>query len=238
MTLSLSGQYYHKIASYGEDVFSADFPRLINQKWNTDDFNVRVPYHPNIPASLGSLALVTRYDFVRTAIDGQWEVFTDGDLLNEEETGVITKHVISESVNWSPASRFYLQTDFSYVWDKTHTPASSIVLVPGAGATVLDFTNNYWTITASAGYIIDEKTDVHCEYTYYRADDYVNNSFAGVPYGAGATEHTASATLNRQLSKQVRLQLKYTFYDYRDETSGGHDNYRAHSIFSGLQFRF
>jgi hypothetical protein len=59
-----------------------------------------------------------------------------------------------------------------------------------------------------------------------------------VPYGLGATEHVASATLTRQLTQQVRLQLRYTFYDYTDETYGGHNNYMAHSFLSTLQFRF
>ena len=236
--VSLSGQYYHKIASYGEDIITASFPRLINQDWNTDDFNIRVTLRPKVPLSLGVIALVTRYDFMRTSIDGQWEIFSDGELLNEEETGIITKHVISESFNWTPAARLYLQADFSYVWDKTSTPASDINLGTNTGPTVLDFTNNYWTVTASIGYIINDKTDLHFDYTYYRADDYVNNSLFGLPYGAGATENIASATLTRQLNKQVRLQLKYTYYNYDDVTSGGHNNYQAHSMFSGLQFRF
>jgi hypothetical protein len=239
MRLNFSGQYYHKIVSYGDDITTASFPRLINQDWKTDNVNVRMTIHPKIAASLGSLSLVTRYDFTRTSIDGQWEVFSDGILLNEEQTGVITKHVISESINWSPLARFYLQTDFSYVWDRTDTPASSIILVPDSGTpTVLNAENDYWTFTASSGYIINDKTDLRATYTYYRANDYVDNSLVGVPYGAGAREHIASATLTRQLNKRVRLQLSYTFYDYTDQTSGGHNNYQAHSIFSSLQFRF
>jgi hypothetical protein len=59
-----------------------------------------------------------------------------------------------------------------------------------------------------------------------------------VPYGLGATEYTASATITRQLTKQMRLLLKYGYFNYRDETSGGHNNYRGHSIYSSLQFRF
>jgi hypothetical protein len=42
MRLNFSGQYYHKIASYGDDITTASFPRLINQDWNTDDVNVRM----------------------------------------------------------------------------------------------------------------------------------------------------------------------------------------------------
>jgi hypothetical protein len=61
---------------------------------------------------MGTLALVTRYDFVHTSIDGQWEVFSDGELLAELQTGEIKKHVISESLTWNPLARFYLQEIF------------------------------------------------------------------------------------------------------------------------------
>ena len=121
---------------------------------------------------------------------------------------------------------------------QTDTPAGNINLDPNTSPTVVDFSNDYWTVTAGAGYIINDKTDLHLQYTFYRANDYLNNSAVAVPYGMGATEHTASATLTRQLTKKVRLLLSYSYFDYTDVTSGGHNNYRAHSIFSSLQFRF
>jgi hypothetical protein len=238
MRLSLSGQYYHKIASYDEDIISAAFPRLINQDWNTDDFNVRITFRPKIPTRLGTLSLVTRYDFVHTTIDGQWEVFSDGELLAELQTGEIKKHVITESINWNPLARFYMQANFSYTLNQTDTPANNIDLVPQTSPTVVNFRNDYWTASSSFGYIIDDKTDFFADYSFYCANDHFNNALVAVPYGLGATEHTASATITRQLTKQVRLLLKYGYFNYRDETSGGHNNYRAHAIFSSLQFRF
>jgi hypothetical protein len=57
-------------------------------------------------------------------------------------------------------------------------------------------------------------------------------------YGMGATENAVSATITRQLSKNTRLLLKYGYFNYRDVTSGGHNNYQAHSLFSSLQIRF
>jgi len=44
--------------------------------------------------------------------------------------------------------------------------------------------------------------------------------------------------VTRKISKNMRLQLKYGYFNYRDVTSGGHNNYRAHSLFSSLQIRF
>ncbi len=234
--LNLSAQYYHKIASYDNDLFASQDQRLIGQDWNTDDVNVRITLRPEIPRTLGTLSLVTRYDFTRTTIDSQWAV--DGFPLGVEQTGVTTQHVITESINWNPLARLYLQADFSYALNQTDTPASSINLFPNTSPTVVNFRNDYWTITAGGGYIINDKTDLHASYTFYRANDYFNNSGVAVPYGMGTTEHSASATLTRQLNKQVRLLLSYTYFDYTDETFGGHNNYQAHSIFSSLQFRF
>src|SRR5215469_16737236 len=236
MRFSMAGQYFHRIASYGEDIFSANFPTLVNQDWNVDDFNVRMTFRPKLPTCLGTLALVTRYDFVHTSIDSQWLV--DGETLAELQSGEIKQHVISEALNWNPLPRFFLQANFSYVLNQTDTPANSIDLVPNAGPTVVNFRNDYWTVTSGIGYIIDDKTDFYADYYFYCANDYYNNAAVAVPYGMGSTENAVTATITRQLSKRTRLTLKYGFYDYRDETSGGHNNYRAHSLFSSLQVRF
>ena len=234
--LSLSGQYFHRIASYDQDLFSSAHQRLFNQDWNVDDLNVRITFRPKIPAWLGALSLVTRYDFVHTAIDSQW--FVEGETLAEEQTGVIKQHVISEALNWNPVARFYMQVNFSYTLNQTDTPANNIDLVPNTSPTVVNFRNDNWTVATGAGYIIDDKTSFYTDYSFFCANDYFKNPAVAVPYGLGATEHAVSATLTRQLSKNTRLLLRYGYLNYRDETSGGHNNYRAHSLFSSLQIRF
>jgi len=238
MRLNLSAQYYHKIASYDNDINSAIHQRLVGQNWNTDDLNVRITCRPKIPACLGTLALVTRYDFVHTTIDSQWAVFSEGEFLNEEQTGVITQHVITEAITWNPLARFYLQANVSYVLNQTDTPANNIDLIPNISPTVVNFRNDYWTVTSGAGYIIDDKTDFYTDFSFYCANDHFKNAGVAVPYGLGATEYTASATIARQLTKNMRLLMKYGYFNYRDVTSGGHNNYQAHSVYSGLQYRF
>jgi hypothetical protein len=236
MRLTLSGQYFHRIASYNEDIISGVFPRLINQDWNIDDFNIRMTFRPKFPACMGSLALVTRYDFVHTSIDSQW--FHEGETLAELQSGEIKKHVISEAINWNPLARFYLQANFSYTFNQTDTPANDINLDPNTSPTVTNFRNDYWTVTSGAGYIIDDKTDFYTDFSFYCANDHFKNAGVAMPYGLGATEYTASATITRQFTKQMRLLLRYGYFNYRDVTSGGHNNYQAHSLYSSLQFRF
>src|SRR5436305_430870 len=238
MRLNFAGQYFHRIASYDEDIFSAQFPRLINQDWNVDDFNIRMTFRPKLPACMGTLALATRYDFVHTSIDSQWAIFPQEDLLAELQSGEIKKHVISESLNWNPLPRFFLQANFSYVLNQTDTPANDINLDPQTSPTVVNFRNDYWTVTSGIGYIIDDKTTFYADYYFYCANDYFKNPVVAVPYGMGATEHAVSATVTRKISKNMRLLLKYGYFNYRDVTSGGHNNYQAHSLFSSLQVRF
>jgi hypothetical protein len=258
--LNLAGQYYHKIADYNND-FNSELAvapvagsernqRLLSQQLDTDDVNFRVTWRPKIPAKLGMLALVTRYDFVRGTIDGQWAVSptqtgviptpptpASGTIYNSQQTAEITNHVISESITWNPCARLYLQGNFSYVLNTTDTPAD-FNLIPNASVTILDFKNDYWTASGAAGFILDQKTDLRAEYSYYRADNSENNALVALPYGMGATEHTVSASISRQITKNVRLKVQYSYFNYTDQTSGGHNNYEAHSVFSSLQFRF
>ena len=236
--LTLSAQYYHKIADYDNDIEEAAHQRLLGQDWDTDDVNIRITCRPKIPVWLGTLAFVTRYDFVRTEIDSKWGVFSDAEILDEVESGLITKHMITESITWNPLARLYLQANVSYILNQTDTPANNIDLVPNTSPTVVNFRNDYWTVTSGVGYIIDDKTDFYADYSFYCANDYFKNPAVAVPYGLGATEHTVSATIARQLTKNTRLLLRYGYFNYRDVTSGGHNNYQAHSLYSGLQVRF
>src|SRR5262245_30950528 len=133
MRLNFAGRYFHRIASYDEDLFSSEHQRLLNQDWNIDDFNIWMTFRPKLPTCLGTLALVTRYDFVHTSIDGQW--FFEDETLAELQTGEIKNHVISESLNWNPLPRFFLQATFSYVLNQTDTPANNINLDPQTSPT-------------------------------------------------------------------------------------------------------
>ena len=88
------------------------------------------------------------------------------------------------------------------------------------------------------GVTLDARTDLQAQYSYYQSNDFMDNSAVSTPYGDESREHGVTVTLNRMLSPRMRLTLKYGFYDYNDMTSGGHNNYTAHMVYSGLQYRF
>ena len=254
MELNFSGQYYHRNADYDNDfkseLFTAPVPssernqRLIHQELDTDDVNFRVTWRPKIPQKAGTVSLVTRYDYVHATTDGQWAISPTAvgtaptnTILDEFRSAIITNHVFTESITWNPCARLYLQGSFSYVRNETDTPAD-IVFVGATMPSIVDAQNDYWTATGSMGFALDDKTDLRAEYSYYRADNYEGNSIVGLPYGMGARQHTAGVTVSREIMRNVRVKLQYGYFHYTDETSGGHNNYDAHAVFSSLLFRF
>jgi hypothetical protein len=104
---------------------------------------------------------------------------------------------------------------------------------------VLDANNNFWSGSLTAGFVVDDKTDLQANYFYFSAfDDFTDNSPSGVPYGTDAKEHAITAGITRRLRENIRLGLKYGFFQYRDAAAGGHNDYDSHMVYSSLQIRF
>ena len=252
--LNFATQYYHKSADY-DNTFHSELAipptpnsernqRLIHQEWDTDDFNIRMTWRPTLPQKAGTMSVTLRYDYVRANIDSQWAVSPTATgnapanvFLDELRSGIITQHMFTGTLTWNPCARFYMQGEFSYVRDQTDTP-SDIVFTGNTMPSIVDLKNDYWTARLAAGFAVDNKTDLHAEYSYYHADNYEGTSIVGMPYGMGATQHTVGASISREIMRNVRVKLQYGYYHYTDDTSGGHNNYDAHAVFSSLQFRF
>ncbi len=203
---------------------------LVMQGFETYDGNLRVSLR--LPQNV---TLVGRYEYQYSTINTKPDPASG---FAETESSEMTTHIIALNATWVPWSRLYLQPGFNYVWSETKTPASDYVPAALTAAPVLAAQNNYWTAALTSGFVVDDKTDLNVSYFYYRADNYSDNSSVGVPYGTGAEEHGVTAGIVRRINKNLRLTVKYGFYHYTDDTSGGNNNYSAHLVYSSLQYRF
>lgn len=239
ITVDVGGYYKSDHWNYNNNVDSTPndpssgnrYPAyLVMQDFETYDGNVRLTLRPR-----QNVTLVSRYEY-------QWStIHTEPDPvsgLSDSESSTMTSQIIAQDVSWSPWSRLWLQAGFNYVLSETKTPVSDYVPPGLTAAPVLAAQNNYWTLNVSSGLVLDDKTDLNISYFYFRSDDYQNNSAAGVPYGAGAEEQGVTAAIVRRINKNLRLTLKYGYYHYTDDTSGGRNNYDAHLVYSSLQYRF
>jgi len=232
--LNFGAQYYHQIHDYNYDNNLTTTPTtypgyLQDEGFTVDDMNIRATWR-----IFDTLASVTRYDFQYSTVDTTG-IPDGGTQAGTVQSASLTSHIISENVSWTPLSRLYVQAGGSYVLNNLDTPVQSWM---GANQIVLNSADNYWTVDAMAGFALDQKTDLQLQYSYYRADDYVDNSAYSQPFGAGDEQQTITATLTRRITKALQVSLKYGFFRNRDETSGGQNNYDVHLVYANMEYRF
>jgi hypothetical protein len=226
---------YYKINrydySFGQDSTPNDLSTgdaypgfIVYQGFETYDGNLRLTLRP-----IQNVTLVSRYEYQLSTVDTRPDAASG---LGQVESSRMNSHVIAQNANWTPLNWLSLQAGFNYVLSTTKTPVTDYTQA------VVNSQNNYWTVNFNAGLVLDQKTDLNLGYFYYRADDYQNIFANGVPYGAGATEHSATASLTRRLNEHVRLNLRYAFTHYEDTPSFGRFNFDAHVIFASMQYRF
>jgi hypothetical protein len=233
VTVDFGGYYKLNHYGYGNNLDSTPngptspnrYPAyLVLQDFETYDDNARLTLRP-----LKNVTLISRYEYQLSTIHTEPDPISG---LDQIESSKMTSQILAQDVSWAPWSRLYLQAGFNYVLSKTKTPGSEVV------QGILDAQNNYWTLNFSAGFVLNDKTDLNLGYFYYEADNYHDNSDVGVPLGAGGHEHGVTATLTRRISKNMSLLLRYGYYNYEDQLSGGNNNFNANAIYTTLRYRF
>ncbi len=232
--LNFTAQYYWKArqnsfsntrtssAPAGADRYPAF---ITHQDLEINDANFRVSWLP-----LAQVRTTTRYDYQESKLRTQ-EIG-----LPFIQTGKVKTHMLSESVTYSPLTRLYVQLNATLTFDQTTTPA--VNLTGAAFGIVRNSDNNYFNGDVTAGYALDDQTDVTVSYFYYRANNYIDNSAYSQPYGADARTHLVTATWARRINANLSYTLRYAWGQYRDFESGGHNNFRSHSLYAAMQQRF
>jgi hypothetical protein len=218
--------YDHDVDSTPNDPLSANrYPAyLVTQDLESYGGKTRLTLRP-----WQKVTLVSRYEYQLSTIHTKPDGISG---LGDVESSEMRSHIFSQDVSWTPWSRLNLQAGLNYVWSTTTTPASDFTRA------VLDAQNNYWAVNFSSTFVVDDRTDLTLGYLYYRADNYEDNSAFGVPYGAGAEEHSVSAGITRRLRDNIRLFLRYAYYHYTDETFGGNEDYHAHMVSLTMRYLF
>lgn len=178
---------------------------------------------------LKNVTTVSRYEYQTSSIHTRPDAASQ---LDEVESATLNSHILSQDISWTPWPRLGLQTSFNYVLSSLQTPVSHYT------DAILESRNNYWMVSFTPTWVVDDKSDLSVRYSYYQASDYQNNAVAGVPYGTGAREHGVTAILTRRITKNLQLLTKYGYYDASDSAFGAHADYHAHLIYSTLRYRF
>ena len=134
-------------------------------------------------------------------------------------------HVYSFNAGFTPFSRLYLSSTFSYSDSRTATAQNGAdYLVPYAG--------NIYSMLTSATFALDPKTDFNLAYSFSRSDYGQGNKTTGLPAGIDFERHQLQAGINHRFTKNVVGSLAYNFAQYREPTSGGANDFTAHGVFA------
>ncbi len=200
------------------------YPGFIQfQSMETIDGSVRLTLRP-----LNSVSTVSRFEYQHSTINTE-PASNSG--LSEQESEKLNSKIFGQNVNWTPLNWLAFQVGGNYVLSTTETPNSSY------SQSVLNSQNNYWTINFNSDIALNEKTDLNLGYFYYHADDFKIPT-TGLPLGAGAENQSATATLTRRITQNLRLTLKFAYTHYEDKSTDGYGNYNTYLVSSGLQYRF
>lgn len=220
--VSISTQGYYRVYDQDFDsvVTGSEDALLDGHKTETADFNVRVTWR-----AMPRLTLVTRYDFQRTDIENS--AWVNPVPIQSAE---VTKHILTESISWTPLERLYMQLGVHWISSETDTPAD--VVSPGLAP---DWDNDYWSVSFNGGYAFSPETQLSWGYYYYQADNY---GWAATPYGTISDEHALTVGIDHQLTENVAINARYGYLRGDDDAAGGFNDYEAHVVSTGLRVAF
>lgn len=203
---------------------------LTHRDQNTHEFEARLVLHPSalFKTTLTYQYHDTEYDLTTRpfALFGT-KLAAGGELAAGRERG----QTVSLGATVTPLRRLSLNATLSYQ-DSTLTTAAdgSPAVVPYQGHTV--------TALASGTYVLSQHTDLFAAYFCSLADYGQSNYAKGLPLGLEYQRQGAQVGVSRRLGKNVSARLLYRFDCYREPSSGGANNYTAHSIYGTLNFQF
>jgi hypothetical protein len=162
-----------------------------------------------------------------------------GGTGSEVTSGRVRAQMISETVNWDPTQRLYVQGNVSLVYSYIQTAYPVVVVssTTGIPTPIQNANNNYIAGSALCGFAVDKRTDAQLQLSWTRADDY-NPQIAtgGQPYGAGFMEESATAGLKHLFNNRLEGEIKVGYLRRTDATTGDFTNYRGPLAYASITY--
>jgi hypothetical protein len=175
----------------------------------------------------GAIKASLQYQHIATDINTEADTTPPSSVTS----GEYQADVYTASVTITPLSRLYLTGLFSYRDARTSVFDNGI-------PSVITYHGDVYTVIGTAGYALDSKTDLTCEYLFTRSDNFEDNSASGLPLGLDNQRHGFLAVISRRITDYLEVGLRYGFYTYDEDSNGGADDYTAHLIGVGLALTF
>lgn len=199
----------------------------------TDAIETKLVLHPcsSIKTTLSYQYLTTRYSEITApafnAVAPGAIYSPGGELL----AGRTDSMIYSLGASWTPTARLYLDGTVSY------QPSTTLTMNAGSPS-IAPYTGNTYMAVANTTFVLSEKSDLFAGYAFSKATYGQFNQATVVPVGIDYQMHNTQVGITHRFNKMVSTKLQYQFSYYEEPSSGGANNYRAHSIFATMNIRF
>lgn len=230
--ITFASRYRHSI--YNNDYDTAVTPEfgypgyITAQNFTTDELLAKLTWraHSKINLSFSYQLVATDIRNHTAALAAPFN-FPAGTV----NSGNFDSTIYTFTTTVTPQPRLYLTGSFSLQDTRTATAANN-------NPSLTKYLGNVYSLFATAGYALDNRTDLTLEYTYSQTDNFRDNSAVALPLGLDNRRTGIIAGLTRQIRSNVIARLRYGFYEYNESGNGGLDNYRAHLVSANCTIRF
>jgi len=162
-----------------------------------------------------------------------------GGSNNEVTSGKASGQLISETVDWAPTTRIYVQGNINVVYNYIQTayPVVVVSATTNIPTPIQNANNNYITSSGLVGFVLDKLDDIQLQGISTKADNYNPQIAAGgQPYGASFLEDSVTIGLKHKFSDKLIGDCKIGYLHLDDETTGGFTNYRGPLAYISLTY--
>jgi hypothetical protein len=167
------------------------------------------------------------YQLLKIDTDSSFDTLPPSPALS----GSYDASIYSARITVRPAARVNLGGLFSYHDAKT-------AAFDNGSSSVVPWEGDVFSMLLTAGYSVDEKTDLSLEYLFSRSDHEQENALDGLPLGTDNRRHGLLFALSRRVTDKAQARFQYGYYRYDDEGNGGADDYRAHVFVLTVAYSF
>lgn len=209
------------------------------QEFDTDEITARLTLRP-----CSRLSLAFRYGLIATDIETRHDAVPSlGIPQGGVGSGNFDSSVYSVSATVTPINRLYVTQMISY--ENTRT-----ISYDHQAHSVITYEGDVYAFITAVGLVLDKKTDITAEYSFTYTENFENNGSDktptpgfgnndyGLPLGLDSEKHGMVLTLVRRISENIIARVRYGFYKYEEDSSGGVDDYTAHMGSLACTFRF
>jgi hypothetical protein len=225
-------------ASYRHSARQSDFNHLLNQssgvyaypafiRWRdivSDEIAAKLVLRPSLwfRATLGYELTATDY----TTATASFPAVTPGGPIY---SGNYDAQTFSVSTTLTPWKRLFFTDTLSYSESRLSTGNAG-----NGAASVVPSRGGVYSAISTASFVMSDATDLTASYSFSHSDFGQHDLVAGLPAGTIYTRHGVEGGIRHRFRHNISSSLLYTFYRYREPSSGTFNDYVAHGIFASV----